>query len=330
MRRLLSGAALAAFLAGLLPLAASAAEPESGALSILFENDIFFKTDRHYTNGVGLAYTTSPQDTAQWAVDLAHALPFFPKHGEVRTTFELGQDMFTPQNTALANPDPTDRPYAGFLFGAIGVLSKSDSHLDQLRLQLGVVGPDSLAEETQIWVHSLLNDRKPAGWSFQLHNEPAVELTYERSLKIIPPKSFLGIFFDAEPHVGMAVGNVYDYFNAGLMGRAGINLPDDFGPLRLDPGLPGSSFFEPTGVISAYVFAGVDGRAVGRNIFLDGNSFQASRSVDKNILVGDLQFGAAVAFKAWRVTFTHVFRTKEFRTQTSADQFGAVSLTFRF
>jgi hypothetical protein len=328
MRTVLLGAAVAASVLFVAP--ASAAEgPPAGAFSILFENDIFFNTDRHYTNGTALAYTTAPQDTPDWAVDLAHDMPFFEHNSDVRMSYMLAQDIFTPQNTALTNPDPLDRPYAGYLYLGFGLLGVSDTHLDQIQLQLGMIGPASLAQDAQNWVHSIISNRLAQGWHFQLRDEPGVEVIYERSFKIIPPQSWLGLFFDLEPHAGIAVGNVYDYVNAGAMARAGINLPDDFGPMRLEPSLPGSGFFEPNGEVSAYVFAGVDGRAVGRNIFLDGNSFETSRSVDKDTFVGDLQIGAVVAIDDVRLSFTHVFRTKEFRTQTSADQFGAVNLTFR-
>jgi hypothetical protein len=313
----------------LLAQPAAAEDPRSGAFSVLFENDIFFDTDQHYTNGVALDYTTAPQDTPRWLEKFAHDLPLFDSDGEVRTNYELGQYIFTPRNTGLAVPDPTDRPYAGYLYLGLGILTKTDDHLDQAQLQLGTTGPASLAEDSQKWVHGLLGNREPQGWRFQLRDEPTLNLFFERSFKLIPPKSVLGLFFDLEPHAGFAVGNVYDYLNAGAMARFGLNLPDDFGPPRLEPSLPGSSFFEPNGDFSAYVFAGVDGRAVGRNLFLDGNSFETSRSVDKNNFVGDFQFGVAMAFESWRLSFTHVFRSKEFKTQPSADQFGAVNLTFR-
>jgi hypothetical protein len=328
MRTISLGAAVAASVLFVAP--ASAAEgPPAGAFSILFENDIFFNTDRYYTNGTALAYTTAPQDTPDWTVDLAHDLPFFEQGSDVRTSFMLAQEIFTPQNTALVDPDPNDRPYAGYLYLGLGLLGVSETHLDQIQLQLGVIGPASLAQDAQNWVHSIIGNRLAAGWKFQLRDEPGVELIYERSFKIIPPRSWLGLFFDLEPHAGIAIGNVYDYVNAGAMARVGINLPDDFGPLRLEPSLPGTGFFEPNGAVSAYVFAGVDGRAIGRNIFLDGNSFELSRSVVKENLVGDLQMGAVVAIDNVRLSFTHVFRTKEFKNQPNADQFGAVNLTFR-
>jgi len=46
--------------------------------------------------------------------------------------------------------------------------------------------------------------------------------------------------------------------------------------------------------------------------------------------VGDLQLGAAITFEQWRLSFTHVFRTREYRTQVHADQFGAINLSDRF
>jgi hypothetical protein len=332
MRKPVVAALLAgtAALCGLQPaLADDSGDTRSGALSIQFENDIFFNTDQHYTNGVQLNYTTAPQDTPRWLENFAHDLPLFSDTGEVRTNFQIGQDIFTPRRTGLVVPDPNDRPYAGYLYIGMGVLVKGDTHLDQAELQLGTTGPASLAEDAQNWVHTVIGDNKALGWHYQLRDEPIANIYYERSWKLIPPKSLFGVFFDLEPHAGLAAGNAYDYVNAGAMARVGINLPDDFGPPRLEPSLPGSAFFEPNGALSAYIFAGVDGRAVGRNIFLDGNTFENSPSVDKKILVGDLQMGAALQLGGARLSFTHVFRTKEFDTQRSADQFGSVDLTFR-
>ena len=324
----------AVLIAALLSVAAcpalAADGTEKGTFSVLFENDIFYSSDHDYTNGVLLAYTTAPQDTPDWAVRTARLLPFFAQDGDVRTRYALGQDIFTPHNLHLANPPPTDRPYAGFLYGAFGLASDTGTNLDQLQVTLGVIGPASLAEDTQKWVHSIIHGADPQGWSTQLRDEPGLVIQYERSVKLIPPQSLLGLVFDAEPHYGIAVGNVYDYVNAGAMARLGFNLPKDYGPLRIDPSLPGSGFFEPTGDIGGYIFAGVDGRAVGRNLFLDGNSFEQSRSVDKLNLVGDLELGAAVTFRAFELSFTHVIRSREYATQKAADQFGAVNLSVRF
>lgn len=301
----------------------------AGAFSIIWENDLFFDRDRDYTNGAQLAYTTEPYENIDSIVSFARALPLFADHGEVRTSYAIGQDIFTPEHTERVVPLATERPYAGYAYASLGLLEANPERLDQLQIQIGVVGPMALAKEAQSWAHSIISDVKPKGWHFQLHNEPAVNIYYERSLKIIPRKSILGMVLDIEPHIGGAVGTVYDYVNAGAMVRLGFNLPDDFGPLRMEPTLPGSSYFEPEAGFSAYMFAGVDGRAVARNIFLDGNTWRDSPSVDKDTFVGDLSLGAALTFSHVRLAFTHVFRTREYKTQTSSDQFGAVSLSFR-
>lgn len=326
-------------LRGMAQAMADDAQPtEHGTITVLFENDVFYRTDRDYSNGVQIAWTSPVLTDGDWAVDLADKLPFFSNGSEVRKSYALGQDIFTPSDISVRNPPLTEHPYGGYLYGAVGVMGKSPAaspgdgdRLDQLQLQFGMIGPASLAEETQKFVHALLHDQKPMGWATQLHNEPGLVLTYERSWRY-RATVFDGLQVEGAPHIGAAVGNVYDFANAGAEARVGFDLPDDFGPQRVDPSLPGSYYFEPqhAGAFGAYAFAGVDGRAVGRNIFLDGNTWQQSRHVDKNILVGDLQYGAAIAWGAVRLTYTHVFRTKEFKTQMGADQYGALSLSIRY
>src|SRR5690606_30937471 len=114
--------------------------------------------------------------------------------------------------------------------------------------------------------------------------------------------------------------------------RIGQELDSDFGPPRIRPGLPGSEAFRPDGPrirpglpgseaftpdggFAWYLFAGAEGQVVLRNIFLDGNTFQDSHSVDRRVLVGDLQAGFALIYESWRLTYTHVLRTPEFEEQ---------------
>jgi lipid A 3-O-deacylase len=312
--------------------AANVPVTEKGTFGILVENDWFGNADHDYTNGIEITYTTSPQATPDWLIDTAHWLPFFTAtgKGDVRTRYALGQNMFTPLDKTLTNPSPTDRPYAGFLYGTVGLVGDSGTHLDQLQFTLGVIGPMSLAGDAQNWVHGIIGDPKAKGWHYQLRNEPGLIIQYERSIKLIPPKSLLGLIFDFEPHYGAAVGNVHDFANAGVMARLGFNLPDDYGPMRIDPSMPGSNFFEPTGMFSAYIFAGVDGRAIARNLFLDGNTFQSSRSVKKLNLVYDYDLGAAITFRRVRLSYTYVIRSREYKTQPDVSKFGALALSFRF
>jgi hypothetical protein len=135
---------------------------------------------------------------------------------------------------------------------------------------------------------------------------------------------------DFTPHLGAALGNVFTYGNAGGTLRYGKRLPDGYGPPRIQPGLPGTGDFSPGSGFGWYLFAGIEGRAVGRNIFLDGNTFRDSRSVDKKRLVGDLQFGFVLDWSDVCLGYTHVLRTREFRTQGSNDGFGSLILSVKY
>lgn len=304
---------------------------DKGTLTLQLENDLFYNIDRHYTNGVQASWTTARDAVPGWTRDWARLVPFFAQDGHVRAVFSLGQNMYTPSDIQIADPPPTDRPYAGWLHGSVGLINETNRRMDQLQLTLGVVGPASLAEPTQKLIHRLVDSPKPRGWDTQLHNEPGLVLTYERSWRqdIVAGDGF-GI--DMMPHFGGAIGNVATYADAGLMVRAGWRLPADFGPARIQPSLPGSGFFEPDAAhpIGWYVFAGASGRAVARNIFLDGNTFRDSRSVDRKFWVGEFQAGLAVNIYRARITYTHVFRSREFTTQDGRDEYGAVAVTWQF
>ena len=72
----------------------------------------------------------------------------------------------------------------------------------------------------------------------------------------------------------------------------GWNLSADFGdPLIRPAGVTSPPLvWDPRKTYSMYLFAFVDGRAVGRDIFLDGNTFTDSHSVTRKTFVGDLSF----------------------------------------
>jgi lipid A 3-O-deacylase len=77
--------------------------------------------------------------------------------------------------------------------------------------------------------------------------------------------------FDVIPHFGGSLGNVFTYAAAGFTVRLGSDLDQDFGP-RIRPSLPGGGYFRAQKGFNWYLFAGLEGRAGLRNIFLDGNT----------------------------------------------------------
>jgi len=306
---------------------------DRASFSILVENDTFSGTDRHYTNGLKASWLSKKGDFAGFSHWLARALPLFPETGDRRIAFAVGQNMYTPDDLAVATLQTGDRPYAGWLYGEVGLTAQNDHRLDSIAISLGMIGPASQADDTQRTWHRLFNITRPRGWEHQLDNEPALNITYEHARRFDGPRTpLLGLDTDFIPHAGASLGNVFTYAAAGVMARMGRDFAGDFGgPPRIRPSMPGAGHFQsPASGFGWHLFAGIEGRAVARNIFLDGNTFTDSHSVDKKILVGDAQLGFALIFPRFRITYTQVLRTIEFDGQDKPHHFGAISLTANF
>jgi len=303
---------------------------EGGTLSFVYENDIFSNRDSHYTSGARVSWIPESDEVPGWIQSLAHAVPWVPREGVMLHGYSIGQNIYTPTDISLANPPEEERPYAGWLYGTAGVAVANDMRLDQVVLTVGIVGPASLAERTQKVVHKILDSDEPMGWDTQLRNEPGLMLSWQRNWRAWVQGTLAGNQLDITPHLGATLGNVYTYANSGITIRYGDNLPIDFGPPRIQPGITGTSSFVPRPGFGWYLFAGIEGRAIARNIFLDGNSFRNSRSVDKKNFVGDVQFGAVVVWERVRLSYTHVLRTHEFDTQEKSDSFGSITLTVQY
>jgi hypothetical protein len=336
------------------PLSAQAVpKPEGCFANLQVENDLFGGgSDRHYTHGMRLSVAVpapaqldvAPEtclifaDQARAGGDILQNLfgklfliPDRTRHVEAI----LGQSMFTPENVKRTDLVAGDRPYAGWLYFGLALSTERDRGesrtLDNFELDIGVIGPMSFARDVQNAWHDWIGADHARGWDHQLKNEVGVLALYERKFPF--PRVALGDF-EAElmPSAGFALGNVYTYGSAGVTLRFGGNIPFDYGPPRIRPGLHGSSFTPAgsEGGFGWYLFAGIEGRAVARNIFLDGNTFRNSHSVEKHPFVGDLQVGLVLRFDWGNLAFTNIFRTREFDGQRENDEFGSINLSVRF
>lgn len=322
------------------PVVAVAAEKSNlcDVATFQFDNDEMAGTDRHYTGGLRLACVRPPP---QYLHALAPSAPDSDAITRSRATYALGVSAFTPDDLSRSEPIEDDHPYAGWLYLGLGlereVITKSSArYLDNLELQLGVIGPLSGAEHVQKLSHDLTDATDPKGWGNQLDNEPGLNLFYSRQwtgfeeVYVSEENGTPDLFLDVTPELGFALGNVHIFGAAGLTLRFGSFLPDDHGPPVIRPSLPGSDYFNRQQGFSAYLFGGVEGRVVGRNIFLDGNTFQDDGpSVDKNALVGEARVGLALTYDNLRFAYTQVFRSQEFEDQSN-QIFGSVTLSVAF
>jgi len=324
-------------------------EEKLGTFSLQVENDFFARntaTDRNYTNGLRLSWVSPPNERIpDWIIrPLSPPDPWFDTAiapAQRRFGFAVGQSIYTPDNTEARALVRDDRPYAGWLYASFSYQSTYDYDFagrtqaglqDTFALELGVVGPAALGKETQNTFHRVINVSEANGWSNQLDNEPGINLIFERKYRTPNLRFPLmgGFGGDLIPNVSASIGNVATYASVGGIVRLGQGLAADFGPPRIRPSLPGSESFTPVDGPSWYLFVGGEGRAVARDVFLDGNTFQDSHNIDKRILVADIQAGLAVLIGGVRLSYTHVIRSPEFHGQGDWHQFGAVTISANF
>ncbi|MBI1215936.1 MAG: DUF2219 family protein [Alphaproteobacteria bacterium] len=302
-------------------------------LTFNVENDLFGGgTDRNYTSGVRVTWFDVGATPPEIFNRLADVIPTFSINKTTGIYYSLGQNLYTPKDITHTAQLPGDHPWAGFLYGSAGLSTITGNHVDEVEATLGVVGPAALGRQAQSFIHKYVSHSpKPMGWGNQLKNEPGIILSWERRFPYRFGFKPAGLDAGAEPHLGVTLGNIYTYANTGLSLRLSPYgmLQDD--PVRVRPSMPGTgAFLVPEHKFSWYLFGGVEGRAVARNIFLDGNTFASSYSVTKKPFVADVNAGLAITYGKARISYAIVYRTKEYTTQTGGNVFGTVSLGFRF
>ena len=318
--------------------------PHRGSLTLYSENDKYFAgTDQAYTNGFKISYLspdlsdlTGPEASAPTRLFASALGNLVPGDLAYKAGFSIGQNIYTPVDTETTAYQPADRPYAAWLYAGLAVhvlyadaLGGRADRLDVFELNLGVVGPSALGEEIQNGVHDLINVEHARGWDNQLQDEPGVNLIYERKYRFSTTGARDGFGADLIPHAGLSLGNVFTYANVGAELRAGWRLPADFGSNLIRPsGDSNPDNKRPR--VGLFLFGAFDGRAVARDITLDGNTFEDSPDIAKKPFVADLYAGIGLSTPYLQLRYAQAYRTKEFKHQDDTQVYGSLSATILF
>lgn len=299
------------------------------------ENDLFGSgLDRHYTNGMQVSRVLGSDAMPRGVECLANRLPGIDDRDSKAMVVSIGQHMYTPDDKARTVPDPADRPYAGWTYVSLGAMAENSETrvLHDATLDLGVIGPAAGAGEIQNRWHNLIGAPHVYGWGHQLKNEPGLLLTYQARQRLQPVWHPFGLDTDMTYGAGGALGNVFTHAGVSAAFRVGDGLDATYSAPFIRPSPPSAAVVRDARSrdVRWNLFAGVEGRAVARNIFLDGNTWQDSPSVDKRPLVLDVQFGVEVMWDTVRVAFTQIMRSREFDGQDEPTRFGSLSVSFGF
>jgi lipid A 3-O-deacylase len=286
-----------------------------------WENDALRNSDRHYTQGLHIGYLSSDTGAPGWLRRFSEFLPAlgFEAAG-LKYGFEIGQEMYTPEDLDAPDVIADDRPYAGWLYGA-ALLQRRGRGLagvyamETLRLELGVVGKESMAEQTQkVW-----HGRDPRGWDNQLETEPGLCLRYDRDY-LFRWRNWGRWDLDALPGLDAALGNIDIHLGVRATVRAGYNIPNRHEvPGRKTPKSWGAYMFVTGGV-----------KAVAHSIFLDGNTWEDSHSVEPEPFVASLVSGINLVLGSVELLAANHYISHDFRGQRHSDSYGAISLIYKF
>lgn len=259
--------------------------------------------------------------------------PDGPRQQQLQWIF--GQSIFTPQHIENPVRQPGDRPFGGWLYTGVSLAQETGRRqLDTFEIEVGAVGGSaSLWKQVQGGFHSLIGDAQPQAGNYQLANEPGILLAWDRRWKF--GYEFGGGYgVDFIPAVGVTAGNVFTYGEVSGLVRFGQSLGTTWGPTRIRPSPSGASFMSTSSTDPSWgwaIFGGVAGRAVARNIFLDGSTFADSPSVTKKPFVYDLIAGAEIFTQSgYKLGVSVTQRSPEYTTQPKSDLFGSIEASIRF
>ena len=222
---------------------------------------------------------------------------FRVKNETQNRSWALGQDIYTPANKRQNPPDPDGRPYAGHIFGEYRVLLPlKEGSRYFYGAEIGIVGPAALGKQTQCEIHALLGQYCPAGWPEQLKNEPGITLRAGVETRNTDLLAFL--LGEDIQKITVEVGN----FSTALKFESVTRWQ----------------------VGNVFYFAGPSLQLVARDIFLDGNSFRDSASVEKEFFWAEMMGGVGYDFKIVTVSWFIAARSPRFKSQRESYNYGGI------
>jgi lipid A 3-O-deacylase len=330
--------------AAALPLAAQDSPKRPWTMALAFENDLFAGTDRYYTNGAKIAWATPDLPAAgttagvpAWLQALTRALaPARSAEDRRFASIFLGQEMYTPIELWRADSIPGKEPYAGFLYAGLGFHRRDAASMDSVTLFAGIVGPASLGEAMQKLVHGIFGFQPPLGWANQLKNEPVLGAGIDRKWRVLEAASPERSGWEVLGHAGGVLSNAFTEAAGGFLIRAGWGIPADFGTTGQRPGFDGAALVPDAGPrdtaaakgIAFHAFAGLDVHAILRDIFLDGNTFRDSLSVERIPFAADVTAGFAARWGRLDIRYAYTYWTRRFVGEHAPFVFGSLSAAF--
>ena len=326
---------------------------QDGYLTLYLDNDVFAGEDKDYSNGVRLSWISEDRTAEQLGLVQRFLRPFSgdsesygvfqkisgfqdPSKVHYNFGFSLTQLMFTPEDKESYTQPPGQRRYAGWLGLGFSLHVKDDNVLNSVEFTIGTTGPSSLAEDTQDFIHDLMDVEKANGWNDQVPNEITGDISFVQKRRADFINIHRGWFrVDGLTEWGARLGTFRTEAHLGGFFRAGYNLPPDFSDPRISSTAYSHRYFgggsDYKGNWSIYSLFGATMRGVAFDATLDGPMFRDfDTGIDREPFVAEVFCGFGVRYRRVEFSYVHTWRTEEYKDQAEPTNFGSVAMRVRF
>ncbi|PWS26059.1 DUF2219 domain-containing protein [Pedobacter yonginense] len=283
------------------------------------ENDAYLATlnDRYYTNGLFIYFRRA-----------INPEKFGEKIEKKIYEISAGQKIYTPYWGQVANKADQDRPFAGYLYagGAYSLFYKNESVL-KLSTEIGTVGPNSLAQDAQSFLHKTVGFYTPAGWEYQIKNELALNLAANYSRLLYRTDDNI-VDFSGQGYANL--GTTFSGLGGSVLFRAG-RLNQLFNSAYHNAVI-GNSKTANLNKSEFFFYAKPQLNVVAYDATIQGSLFNNDSPVTFGVkpIVFEQQFGVNYSSKRFTVDFNIIFKTKEVKSVAKAQNYGGLSLYYRF
>jgi lipid A 3-O-deacylase len=285
------------------------------------DNDAYlgYGQDRYYTNGLFITFRhATDQSRLKTTVN--------KKIWEI----EAGQKIYNPISGQVTDIRQVDRPFAGYLYAGASMnwLYTSENSL-KMSIQLGTIGPSSLAEDGQVLLHDVIGFYEIKGWDSQVKDELGVNLIAEYNHLLQRGASGKTDFTLAS---NVKLGNTFSGAGLGLLFRAGI-LNQLFNSASTNSTLSNNSKTEPLQEKEFFFYSQPSLNYVAYDATVEGGLFRDDKgpvTFDVKPLVFSQQLGFMYSKKRWTADFSVIFKSREIKSTAKAHQYGSAALYYRF
>lgn len=284
------------------------------------DNDsyLWYGQDRYYTNGlfVYFRHATNQQKRNKKLEKFIYEIT-------------AGQKMYNPRSGYSPDPKTQDRPFAAYLYGGASAnyFYKKESLL-KIGVNLGVIGPDALGEDAQKLLHRIVGFYEVQGWEYQIASSIDFNANAQYA-KLLHRTADKAVDFTLDTYINL--GTAFTGAGVGVVFRAG-NINQLFNSVHYNATIGNNSKTEKLKKKELYFYAKPQLNYVAYDATVQGGLANGHSPVTFGVkpLVFSQALGFNYSSSRFTIDYSLNFLSKEIKSSAKAQQYGSISMYYRF